>query len=180
MLTLRSQLNERAFSVDNFLTANECLDLIALAHKSGFEAAQVRTSLGQRPMPLIRNNERVVVDGGGWISVLWQRLLNTELPLLEGQSPIGLPKDLRFYKYSPGQRFRMHKDGPWVEGGLTSKLTLLVYLNEGYAGGDTNFRDVVVKPAVGKALLFIHDTWHEGAQITEGTKYVLRSDVLYG
>lgn len=34
-------------------------------------------------------------------------------------------------------------------------------------------------PRAGSALLFIHDTWHEGAAVTAGTKYVLRSDVLY-
>jgi hypothetical protein len=25
----------------------------------------------------------------------------------------------------------------------------------------------------------IHDTWHEGAAVMEGTNYVLRSDVLF-
>ena len=102
------------------------------------------------------------------------------LPEVDAQVPRGLPKDLRFYKYAPGQRFKMHKDGPWHEDGLTSQLTLLVYLNDGFTGGDTDFRDFRVKPDTGAALLFIHDTWHEGAAIESGTKYVLRSDVMYG
>ena len=74
----------------------------------------------------------------------------------------------------------MHKDGPTLENGLRSELTLLVYLNEGFEGGETDFRDFAIRPATGMALLFIHDTWHEGAEVTAGTKYVLRSDVMYG
>lgn len=86
---------------------------------------------------------------------------------------------LRFYKYRPCQRFKMHKDGAWQETGLRSELTLLVYLNDGFEGGATRFKDREVLPATGAALLFLHDTWHEGAMVEVGTKYVLRSDVLY-
>ena len=74
----------------------------------------------------------------------------------------------------------MHKDGAWTEAGLTSKLTMMVYLNEGFAGGETDFRDFKIVPKLGSALFFIHDVWHEGAAVTQGLKYVLRSDVLYG
>jgi hypothetical protein len=87
---------------------------------------------------------------------------------------------IRRARFPPGQRFKMHKDGPWHEDGLTSRLTLLVYLNDDFTGGDTDFREFRVKPEPGAALLFIHDTWHEGAAVESGTKYVLRSDVLYG
>lgn len=73
----------------------------------------------------------------------------------------------------------MHKDGPWHENGLSSQLTLLVYLNDDFSGGNTDFRDFQVAPVPGTALLFIHDTWHEGSAVMQGTKYVLRSDVLY-
>ncbi|KRA70805.1 hypothetical protein ASD78_18020 [Lysobacter sp. Root667] len=131
-------------------------------------------------MPHVRNNERVVFESPDWVGLLWQRLSGVALPALDGQVARGLPKSLRFYKYGPGQRFRMHKDGPWTEDGLSSKLTLLVYLNEGFVGGDTDFRDFRIAPATGEALLFVHDTWHEGAAVEQGVKYVLRSDVLYG
>lgn len=130
-------------------------------------------------MPLVRNNERVLVEDATWVALIWQRIRAVALPSLGGQIACGLPKDLRFYRYVPGQRFKMHKDGPWTEGGLTSQLTLLVYLNDGFAGGDTGFRDFRVAPKQGDALFFIHDTWHEGAAVESGVKYVLRSDVLY-
>jgi hypothetical protein len=170
----------RAFSIEGFIEPEECEQLIALAEREGFASAGVRTADGPKAMPAIRNNERAMLPSPSWVELLWQRLQGVALPEVGGQTPKGLPRDLRFYRYAPGQRFKMHKDGPWHEDGLTSRLTLLVYLNDGFTGGDTDFREFRVKPETGAALLFIHDTWHEGAAVESGTKYVLRSDVLYG
>ncbi|MCE3603473.1 2OG-Fe(II) oxygenase [Massilia sp. P8910] len=167
------------FSIDGFLDARECGELIALAEARGFAAAAVRTAQGARAMPAIRNNERAQFEAPDWIALLWQRLAAAGMPELDGQAAVGLPRELRFYKYAAGQRFKMHKDGPWNEDGLSSKLTFLVYLNEGYEGGDTVFKEFRVTPGTGSALLFVHDTWHEGAALAGGIKYVLRSDVLY-
>jgi predicted 2-oxoglutarate/Fe(II)-dependent dioxygenase YbiX len=171
--------SERVFSVPDFVTPAECAELIALAEQSGFDAASVRTEAGQQAMPRVRNNERTVIEDSSWPARLWQLLRGIELPVVDEQLAVALPRSLRFYKYLAGQRFKMHKDGPWREGGLVSQLTLLVYLNEGFAGGCTDFRSFTVRPEAGSALLFLHDTWHEGAAVTEGVKYVLRSDVLY-
>jgi predicted 2-oxoglutarate/Fe(II)-dependent dioxygenase YbiX len=172
--------SDRVFSIDPLLTAGECLCLIDDAQRHGFTAAGVRTVAGQRMMQSIRNNERVQFESPVWVERLWLRLSKATLPALDGQVAEALPKELRFYKYSEGQRFKMHKDGSWTEAGLTSKLTLLVYLNDDFLGGETDFRDFKIVPKRGAALLFIHDTWHEGSAVTEGVKYVLRSDVLYG
>lgn len=157
-----------------------CSKLIALSESCGFNAASVRTSEGQKAMPNVRNNERTIFEAPAWINFLWTRLASASLPAIQGESPIGLPKELRFYKYTPGQRFKMHKDGTWTEGGFTSRLTFLIYLNDGFVGGETDFRDFKISPKTGGALLFLHDTWHEGAAVNSGVKYVLRSDVMYG
>ena len=170
---------DHVFSIAQFLTPAECSKLIALAESTGFVCAGVRTATGHKAMPAIRNNERALLEDRAWVGTLWSRLSSAALPWVDGEMPVGLPKDLRFYKYSNGQRFKMHKDGPWSENGISSKLTFLIYLNDNFAGGATDFRDFTISPATGAALLFIHDTWHEGASVTEGTKYVLRSDVLY-
>ena len=61
----------------------------------------------------------------------------------------------------------------------------MVYLNDGFGGGSTNFDlrypygEVEVVPKAGMALLFVHSFRHEGAVVTSGAKYVLRSDVMY-
>ncbi len=62
-----------------------------------------------------------------------------------------------------------------------SLLTLMVYLNDGFAGGGTAFHDfdVEVVPRTGMALLFQHPVLHEGCVVKSGAKYALRSDVMY-
>ncbi|HEY8027258.1 MAG TPA: 2OG-Fe(II) oxygenase [Burkholderiaceae bacterium] len=171
--------SERVFSIPDFLTPNECQNLIALAEARGFEPAEVRTDSGQKMMTTVRNNQRVMVESPEWVDLLWTRLVNENLPRVDEAMAAGIPKDLRFYKYIPGQRFKMHKDGPWSENGLTSNLTFLVYLNDAFTGGATDFRTFKIEPETGMALLFVHDTWHEGEVVTAGVKFVLRSDVLY-
>ena len=73
-----------------------------------------------------------------------------------------------------------------------SILTVLLYLNDDFVGGETNFLDYVasktfqsqeglttVTPKEGSILLFHHDLYHSGAQLSHGTKYILRTDVLF-
>ena len=61
----------------------------------------------------------------------------------------------------------------------------MVYLNDGFCGGETKFYGdehelrVSVHPKCGMALVFIHLQLHEGAPVVEGRKYVLRTDVMY-
>jgi hypothetical protein len=57
----------------------------------------------------VRNNERAQFEAPSWIALLWERLAALPLPHLDGEAAVGLPKELRFYKYSPGQRFKVHK-----------------------------------------------------------------------
>lgn len=171
--------SERVFTIPSFLSLAECEELIGLAEANGFVAASVRTQSGPQMMANVRNNQRVMFSCSEWKERLWARLSAEGLPVFDGDTAVGLPADLRFYKYSAGERFKMHKDGPWKEGGLVSKLSFLVYLNDGFTGGRTDFRDFVIQPCTGMALLFVHDTWHEGQKVDSGTKYVLRSDVFY-
>ena len=71
-------------------------------------------------------------------------------------------------------------------GERTSKLTFMVYLTNVAKGGETRFYDSdmkithAVQPTVGKALVFEHAILHEGVAVEEGSKYVLRTDVMYG
>ena len=72
-------------------------------------------------------------------------------------------------------------------------MTVMVYLNSGggvdYQGGTTNFlpeekdrrmeQPVVFTPSVGDVLVFSHRILHEGAAVTSGRKYAVRTDVMF-
>ena len=55
----------------------------------------------------------------------------------------------------------------------------MIYLNDNFKGGETKFNDLVIAPKKGSALLFYHYLEHEGAEVIEGIKYVLRTDIMF-
>ncbi|UOQ55710.1 2OG-Fe(II) oxygenase [Hymenobacter cellulosivorans] len=86
----------------------------------------------------------------------------------------------RFYRYQCGHQFRGHYDGSYVRSATeASRLTFMVYLNDNFQGGDTTFHDLRIQPRQGMVLLFLHSLSHAGREVTQGVKYVLRSDVMY-
>lgn len=55
----------------------------------------------------------------------------------------------------------------------------MIYLNEGFGGGETTIEEVTITPQQGRVLCFIHQLLHKGQPVTSGRKYVLRTDVMY-
>ncbi len=167
--------------VPDFLTAQECEQLITWTEAIGYEAAPITTNYGFEMRPDVRNNTRVIVDDVERASWLWERLRPHAPPVFEGHAAVGLNERFRFYRYDPGERFAPHRDGAFRRAnGEQSRLTFMVYLNGGFTGGETNFDDVTITPQTGLGLLFDHRLIHEGAAVRSGRKYVLRSDVMYG
>ena len=185
-------LDPDIFTVDGVLSFDECQALIERAESIGFQAASVRTNSGPKMMTNIRNNDRVVFEDAELAELMWSRIVSV-LPSLDGQKPVGVDHSLRFYRYERGQQFKRHKDGSVSnKDGNASKLSYLIYLNSDFEGGTTTFRDYIgagesrqkientIIPKTGSALLFRHERWHEGTELTLGRKYVLRTDVFYG
>jgi len=87
---------------------------------------------------------------------------------------------LQVLRYRPGQQFKPHRD--CIEpGGNQRMLTMLVYLNEDYIGGETEFlkTGAKVKGSAGDAILFRNadsagnpdlDSLHAGLPVTSGVK----------
>lgn len=173
-------VTDRIWTIDEFLTPEECEDWIAFAEERGFDDAPITTMVGPMMAPDVRNNTRVMVDDVLRAEELWERL-GSVVPTIAGGEAIGLNERLRFYRYEPGQAFRWHLDGAYYRpNGECSRLTFMVYLNDGFEGGETLFRDATIEPRTGRALLFVHQQLHEGSAVVEGRKYVLRTDVMYG
>jgi hypothetical protein len=91
---------------------------------------------------------------------------------------LGSDGDWEILRYGEGDRFLPHADAISSPKRLRRQLTCLVYLNDGYEGGETKFHppapELAVKPEVGKVALFppFYTHPHEGLPVTAGTKYV--------
>jgi prolyl 4-hydroxylase len=171
-----------AFTLDNVLTGGECASLIDRIETLGPAAAPITTAAGFVMRPDIRNNERVMFDDVPLAKDLFDRVAAHMPSPLCNMQPVGANERFRCYRYTPGQRFAPHYDGAYERNETErSLLTLIVYLNEGFEGGETGFLDydVTAIPRTGSALLFQHYMLHEGVSVRSGTKYVLRSDVMY-
>lgn len=183
------------FVLHEVLTHPECEEYIERAEAEEFDEAPITTAAGPVRISDVRNNDRVMIDDVEWAAELWERVRDhvppawaqidmdpgTDIPPLKA---CGLNERLRFYRYDPGQTFKVHRDGYYErEDGERSFLTVLFFLNDDFEGGETNIIEprsaASVRPKTGSALFFLHRLLHEGALVTRGRKYILRSDLMY-
>jgi len=167
--------------LDGVLSEQECAALVAEAEATGFDDAPITTPMGFLMVPEVRNNTRVMVDDDARAAWLWERMRSWLPAEHRGARVVGLNERLRYYRYQPGQYFEWHRDGSFRRSfEELSLLTLMVYLSDGFTGGSTEFASVdPVVPKVGMAVAFDHGVRHRGAPVLTGTKYVLRTDVMY-
>ncbi|KAF8940382.1 hypothetical protein EDD21DRAFT_118257 [Dissophora ornata] len=188
-----------AFTVQNILSPEECVELIKRSEQTGYEVALVNMgNMGPGVhIPGYRDGKRILIDDVDVTAELFKRVKHYLPPVFERCPVHSMNERLRFLKYLPGDKFAQHKDGVFVRmdgSGHMTKLTIQFYLNEDCGGGETTFLDesmrraeryvdgkkLAVPPRVGQILVFQHDLLHEGSKVTEGVKYVIRNDILYG
>ena len=129
-------LNDSVFTVENFLTPEECQKYIRISEDFGYEDALVSSPRGQVLRKDLRNNERVMFQNEEIAAWLWERASDFVPYQYDDRSAIGVNEMLRFYRYDPGQQFNWHQDFPFErDNGEQSYLTLIIYLNDDFAGG---------------------------------------------
>lgn len=162
-----------------FLSAAECQHLANVGQgvlapatvfdpRSGRQIAHpVRTSDGG---PIGPPHEDLVI-----------RAINHRIAAVSGTT-IDQGESLTVLRYSPGQEYRLHHD---AVAGLRNQrsLTVLLYLNASFVGGETEFPalGVTIMPTAGEALLFsnLEDngapdqrTRHAGLPVRQGVKWL--------
>lgn len=179
-------LDDRIRTVSGAFSPEECADLVRRAEAIGFHEAPITTSMGFVMAPEVRNNTRVILDDPRLAASLWDRLGPTVPRRVRQCTAVGLNERFRFYRYAPGQYFAWHYDGSYHRSAdELSLVTLMVYLDDGFEGGTTDFdlpelSDTIhVMPSCGSVLLFQHRLRHQGAPVVRGVKRVLRTDVMY-
>ena len=190
--------NKLAFTIDNFLSFKECDEILKKIQKMEFQKA----TIGDNKKVLetdIRNNSRTYFEDSKFTVKLWEKFKNIDIiPQTINNNFYklsGLYKHTLFYKYEKGEYFKEHYDGEKKDLSKKSVFTVLIYLNDDFEGGETTFiyhdRKIVkkklkdeiiltpVKPKKGQLLVFKHNILHEGSLLKNGTKYILRSDIMY-
>jgi hypothetical protein len=174
-IPMRFDAERLLWCVEDVYTPAECAAFIDLIERSSPSLATNN--------PLYRNQDRVIRDDPGLAGELFRRL-RPHLP--ERMGPlrlVGLNERLRFYRYHPGQRFEPHMDHWYQPDDLRITLhTVLAYFNDDFEGGETRFHeqiDSVVRPLAGMVAVFQHKIRHEGCEVRRGSKYAMRSDVVY-
>jgi predicted 2-oxoglutarate/Fe(II)-dependent dioxygenase YbiX len=167
-------------TIDGFLSADECATYIAHGERLGYAPADIQTEGGPRHAQEVRNNDRVVLDDTALALTLFEHARSVLPPTLDNWALCGFNERLRYYRYDVGQQFDWHLDGSVRVGEADrSRLTFMIYLNDDFDGGSTDFGWESVKPLRGRVLVFPHHLRHRGAVVQRGVKYVLRTDVMY-
>lgn len=174
------QHTDKIFTIENFLSKEECEEYIALSEQIGYEMAKVNTGIVHKVVPQVRNNNRAFYSSDALAQLLWEKS-KAFIPEKVGNSiAIGLNELFRFYRYQKGQQFRGHFDQSYIRNTAeASYVTFMIYLNDDFEGGETTFQDLWIEPKQGTALIFLHNLYHSGREVTRGIKYVLRTDVMY-
>lgn len=191
MPTFFERLSHDVFVIHGLLSPATCAAEIMRAESIGYTDAPVTTPAGPVMMPTVRSNSRVMIDDPIRASGLWTQLvpwmpdawMTPEVRRARWHA-CGLNERLRMYRYDPGEAFALHRDGSFErDEDERSMLTVLIYLSDGFDGGNTNIMDHgqihQIVPRRGMALVFAHELPHEGAALISGRKYVLRTDVMY-
>jgi prolyl 4-hydroxylase len=179
------------WTVPDIFSPAECAAILAGAEDHAWLPATVNSASGRVVESVVRDSMTAVLRDPALATELYRRVLphvprrmSAELGA-RGRVQMdvaGVHVPVRIYRYEPGQHFGLHQDQSYFgEDGTKSLLTFMVYLNEGFGGGETDFpeQEQTIVPRTGTALLFQHMLLHSGKRVTAGTKFVLRSDVLY-
>lgn len=166
---------------------DECASLLAADRE--WLPATVNRAAGREVDTAIRNNLTAIVREPDIARELWRRIAPHVPSVMTSAwdgprrtvAAVGVFEPLRIYRYEVGHHFGLHNDQSYARGDARSLLTLLVYLDDDFGGGETEFPEQgkTIVPRAGSALWFQHALLHAGKHVTRGAKHVLRTDVLY-
>jgi prolyl 4-hydroxylase len=161
------------------LTPAECRFLAKAAEPLMQAALTVNPQTGQQLRNPIRTS-----DAAGFPLALENpaiHAINRRLAAVS-KTPVSHGEPLQVLRYRPGQQYRAHSDAlPGVDNQRV--VTVLVYLNDGYSGGETHFlaNKLSFKGGLGDALLFRNvkpdgradeQSAHAGLPVKKGVKLI--------
>merc|ERR1712050_341579 len=127
----------------------------------------------------------------GLAAHIWERICGMILPdAFSPLKPVKINSCFRCLRYTSDHAgFAKHHDGRSVVDGEVSRVTIQLYLNDGFQGGATRLchandtedalRGVDVVPTKGMALVFDQSILHKGCAVQKGIKFSARTEVMY-
>lgn len=162
--------------VDDFMSAKECEKLISFCEESDlFKRSVIMASEADQKHSAHRTSSSAMMEMDQSIPVI-EDLKEKIAAFLEIKTD--KIEKLQCVRYFESEGFKPHFDS-YVK---KRKLTCLLYLNEGFVGGETYFPEVDfgAVPKKGRLLIFqnldendnlISQSFHEGSALIEGVKY---------
>lgn len=172
--------------ISDLLSHEECKHLIAISEQTGYLSTQRNKYNDKIDNTAIRSDDHVSLTNASLTKSLMSRMRANLPKRMHGRPLRGLEPKFKFNRYSVGQDFKPHNDTCLVKDKQQSSLTLIIYLNSDFTGGQTRFfeietmQHVDVYAETGKAVIFDQDLYHAGLKVKSGTKYTVRLDVMYG
>ncbi|KAE8316294.1 hypothetical protein RU639_000470 [Aspergillus parasiticus] len=207
-LTLDPLLPDQIYLIPNFFTANLCKTYVSFLSSLPLTTTPGKPKKGDavRVNDRFQIQDERFAESLWSGTALKDLVMNGDgegersMKEIWGGEPLGLNANIRIYRYSKGQFFAQHYDDSNT---LTfsspshpsqparTTWTLLIYLTT-CSGGETIFypestrgnrnpEPVSVAPVTGMALLHRHGDrclLHEGSEVSDGEKWVLRSDLV--
>jgi len=166
------------YSIDNVLTSDECQKYMDLFNDP-------------KKVELINDKHRkyyrVQFQDKELANKLYE-MVKSYIPKKIKKISVGMNSFIRLSKYEPGQFFGIHKDGINFDQENKKNMsyaTLNIFLNDDFEGGETIFYEndkktltMKCKPKSGRGSFFYSQQFHEGAKLTKGYKYLLRTDLM--
>ena len=187
------------------LSFEECQEFIEQAERFGLRDCGYSHN--------IRKSDRIAAKSTAVANVLFERIrpyledcvdLRPQAALPRGVDPklpqcqwypVGLNECFRLCRYEPGGFFKPHYDYGFDRSPNERSIkTFMIYLNNDFSGGDTNFYnskqrhyeeadakniEYSFRPKAGDALIFNSSITHDGGQVLSGRKYIMRSEIMY-
>ena len=169
--------------IENFITSEESDNLISLAEKT----LSKMTVMGKNPSSTYR------VADGTWLSNQDElsKMVREKISKIV-EIPTENMEGTHIVKYGIGGEYKVHHDffhtgTDYYEKSLSRggqrKFTALIYLNDDFEGGETEFPklNIKVKPQKNKLVIWDnlkedgdlnYDSLHAGLPVIQGTKYI--------
>ncbi|CAM9795938.1 unnamed protein product, partial [Scytosiphon promiscuus] len=182
-------------SIESLLSPRECAAWIRYGEEEGFE----RSFHTQTSEIAHRDNGRITLHSAEVASALFARVGPFVPTEMDGRTAVACNSNIRIYRYAVGQRFGKH-----IDESVEDESGHLSQGSDGAVGGDIgpgeegaplrggetvfykgNYGGKIAasfSPRRGACLVHGHGRQcllHEGAAVTSGVKYLLRTDVMY-